>query len=54
MGIIILGLLPILALYLLIFQTRFLVGAIMVILGLGVAWVVGMGFLMAVISALGS
>ena len=54
MGIIILGLLPILAIYLLVFQTRFLVGAIMVILGLGVAWVVGMGILMAIITALGS
>ena len=54
MGIIILGLLPILALYLLVFQTRLLVGIIAVILGLGLAWVVGMGFLMAVISALGS
>ena len=52
MGIILLGLLPILALYMLIFQTRMLVGVIVVILGLGLAWVVGMGFLMAVISAI--
>jgi hypothetical protein len=52
MGIIILGLLPILALYMLVFQTRMLVGIVTVILGLGLAWVVGMGILMAVISAI--
>ena len=54
MGLIILGLLPIIALYLLIFQPKFLFGAIGILIGIGLAWAAGMGILMALFSWLGS
>ena len=54
MGIIILGLLPVLFLYLLIFQTRMLVGIIGFLFGMAVLWVVGMGMLAALFSWLGA
>ena len=54
MGIIILGLLPILALFLLIFQPKLLFGAIGILIGIGLAWVAGMGVLAALFSWLGA
>jgi len=54
MGIIILGFLPVLFLYLLIFQTRMLLGIFGFLLGMAVLWAVGMGMLAGLFAWLGA